>query len=84
MADQILRNNMGFAAELILEAAGKLKINEPVPVALLGGVAKQPETVQLIKNELLKRNMENHFVFSVPDVEPVLGAVQLAMEEISC
>lgn len=74
---QIVESNVHAAAEVIREAADKLEINETVPVVLIGGVARQPEVIPM-----LRKTLGGRFAIRLSDTEPVLGAVRLAMEGV--
>ena len=79
-AERIIDQNMALASELILEAAKKPDSKACVTVRLIGGVAKQPETVPWIKKHADQdRSVALDIAFA--DIEPVRGAVLLAMEE---
>ncbi len=83
-AFSIVQSNVCSLSELIKEAAGKLPKSGTVNVVLLGTVAGQPEIVPMLEETLGKHDDKTHYVLSVSNTEPVVGAVKLAMEGIIC
>lgn len=81
IAKHIIGTHVSYICDLIAEAAQKLNNKEEIRVRLIGGIAKQPEIVPWIKT-YAHRFAPMQLDIAYTDVEPVRGAVQLAMEEI--
>ncbi len=76
----IVKDNVRCVSKLISEAASKMQKEGPTPVVMIGSVAGQPEILPMLKAVLNEEKSGVYYDLSVSDVEPVIGAVRLAME----
>jgi N-acetylglucosamine kinase-like BadF-type ATPase len=85
--DKIAKNMMEEAAkELVLAAKKVIRklnfVNEEFPIVLIGRVFESKIVLKIVKREIKKIASKVKFLIPQPEIDPVIGAIKLAIEHL--